>query len=138
MFHLDLTAPIALHLYLLHSSFHLLIILLYAYPIVWPYRPPPVYKPCHVVSVTIPVLTPTFSSPNRSAASPEVSCEPSRTMPRDPARSQPRWARPREAPSHPNAPDASSEPSSSHVSYGYARPRPCTRRPRFRNVYPTD
>ena len=33
--------------------FHLLIILLYAYLIVQPYRPPPVYKLCHVVKVRL-------------------------------------------------------------------------------------
>jgi len=56
-------------------------------------------------------------------------------MPRDPARSQPRWTQARESPSHPNAPDAASEPDPSHVSYGHVRPHPRTTRPRFRNVY---
>src|SRR5712672_3122266 len=54
MFHLDLTVPtdsIASHT-LLHSLFHLLIILLYAYLVAWPYRPPPVYKPCSNVEST--------------------------------------------------------------------------------------
>src|SRR5712671_1804384 len=38
---------------LISPPFHLLIILLYAYHVVWPYRPLPVYKPCHVVRVRL-------------------------------------------------------------------------------------
>src|SRR5712671_6402161 len=38
---------------LISPMFHLLIILLYTYLIVQPYRPPPVYKPCHIVRVRL-------------------------------------------------------------------------------------
>src|SRR5712671_2883595 len=79
-------------------------------------------------SVTIPAITPTFSSTSRPAASPEVPrdtssshvplglhvihpCVPSsRPMPRDPV-SRPRWVRLRESP--PSTPDAPDEPESS-------------------------
>jgi len=79
-------------------------------------------------NVTIPAVTPTFSSTSRPAASPEVPRDTSsshvplgshvihprapssRPMPRDPV-SRPRWVRLRESPpSTPNAPD---EPESS-------------------------
>ena len=95
-------------------------------------------SPVTPVAPLDPRRTFTFSHPLHPANLPEASRESPRTMPRDPARSQPRWAQPREVPSHPNAPDASSELNSSHISYGYARRRPHNTRPRFRNVYPTD
>jgi len=78
--------------------------------------------------VTIPAVTPTFSSSSRPTASPEVSRDTSsghvplgshvihprapssRPMPRDPV-SHPRWARLRESP--PSTPDAPDEPESS-------------------------
>src|SRR5712672_4725622 len=77
--------------------------------------------------VTIPTITPTFSSPSRPATSPEVPCDissshvplgshvihpraPSRTMPRDPV-SRPHWVRLRESP--PSTPDTPDEPESS-------------------------
>src|SRR5712671_1713942 len=78
--------------------------------------------------VTIPAVTPTFSSPSRPAASPEVPRDissshvplgshvihprapSSRPMPRDPV-SRPRWVRLRESP--PSTPDAPDEPESS-------------------------
>src|SRR5712672_1717391 len=79
-------------------------------------------------TVTIPAVTPTFSSPSRPTTSPEVPCDTSsshvplgshvihprapssRPMPRDPV-SCPRWVQLRESPpSTPNAPD---EPESS-------------------------
>src|SRR5712671_824416 len=79
-------------------------------------------------SVTIPAITPTFSSPSRPTASPEVlrdissshvplgshvihpRAPSSRPMPRDPV-SRPRWVRLRESP--PSTPDAPDEPESS-------------------------
>jgi len=78
--------------------------------------------------VTIPAVTPTFSSTSRPAASPEVPRDTSsghvplgshvihprapssRPMPRDPV-SRPRWVRLRESP--PSTPDAPDEPESS-------------------------
>src|SRR5712671_1274275 len=78
--------------------------------------------------VTIPAVTPTFSSSSRPAASPEVPRDissshvplgshvihprapSSRPMPRDPV-SRPRWVRLRESP--PSTPDAPDEPESS-------------------------
>src|SRR5882757_8176780 len=78
--------------------------------------------------VTIPAVTPTFSSTSRPAASPEVPRDASsghvplgshvihprapssRPMPRDPV-SRPRWVRLRESP--PSTPDAPDEPESS-------------------------
>src|SRR5712672_1032015 len=78
--------------------------------------------------VTIPAVTPTFSSPSRPTASPEVPRDTSsghvplgshviyprapssRPMPRDPV-SRPRWVRLRESP--PSTPDAPDEPESS-------------------------
>jgi len=54
-------------------------------------------------------------------------------MPRDPARSQPRWTQAREMPRHPHTSDDAPDPS--HVSYGHAQSRPRTTRPRFRNIY---
>src|SRR5712671_5966434 len=78
--------------------------------------------------VTIPAVTPTFSSTSHLAASPEVPCDTSsshvplgshvihprapssRPMPRDPV-SRPRWVRLRESP--PSTPDAPDEPESS-------------------------
>src|SRR5712672_323967 len=78
--------------------------------------------------VTIPAITPTFSSPSRPTTSPEVPhdtssshvplgshvihpCAPSsRPMPHDPV-SRPRWVRLRESP--PSTPDAPDEPESS-------------------------
>src|SRR5712672_2391428 len=78
--------------------------------------------------VTIPAVTPTFSSPSRPITSPEVPCDSSsghvhlgshvihphvplsRPIPRDPV-SRPRWARLRESP--PSTPDAPDEPESS-------------------------
>ena len=80
------------------------------------------------IDVTIPAITPTFSSTSRPAASPEVPRDtslshvplgshvihprapPSRPMPRDPV-SRPRWVRLRESP--PSTPDAPDEPESS-------------------------
>jgi len=86
--------------------------------------------PCgdRVPHVTIPAVTPTFSSPSRPTTSPEVPhdtssshvplgshvihpCAPSsRPMPHDPV-SRPRWVRLRESP--PSTPDAPDEPESS-------------------------
>src|SRR5712671_1551730 len=81
-----------------------------------------------IATVTIPAVTPTFSSTSRPAASPEVPrdissshvplgshvihpCAPSsRPMPRDPV-SCPRWVRLRASP--PSTPDAPDEPESS-------------------------
>ena len=77
--------------------------------------------------VTIPAVTPTFSSTSRPVASPEVPRDtssshvplgshvihpraPSRTIPHDPV-SRPRWVRLRESP--PSTPDAPDEPESS-------------------------
>ena len=78
--------------------------------------------------VTIPAITPTFSSTSHPAASPEVPRDASsghvplgshvihprapssRPMPRDPV-SRPRWVRLRESP--PSTPDAPDEPESS-------------------------
>jgi len=78
--------------------------------------------------VTIPAITPTFSSPSRPAASPEVPRDTSsshvplglhvihlrapssRPMPRNPV-SRPHWVRLRESP--PSTPDAPNEPESS-------------------------
>src|SRR5712672_3525921 len=78
--------------------------------------------------VTIPAVTPTFSSTSRPAASPEAPRDissshvplgshvihprapSSRLMPRDPV-SRPRWVRLRESP--PSTPDAPDEPESS-------------------------
>src|SRR5712671_6002375 len=80
------------------------------------------------VHVTIPAVTPTFSSPSRPTTSPEVSCDTSSShvplgshmihprapsshpMPRDPV-SRPRWVRLRESP--PSTPDVPDEPESS-------------------------
>ena len=82
----------------------------------------------YVTPVTIPAVTPTFSSPSRPIASPEVPRDTSsghvplgshvihpraplsRPMPRDPV-SHPRWVRLRESP--PSTPDAPDEPESS-------------------------
>src|SRR5712672_1503657 len=79
-------------------------------------------------TVTIPAVTPTFSSPSRPTASPEVPRDASsghvplgshviyprapssHPMPRDPV-SRPRWVRLRESP--PSTPDAPDEPESS-------------------------
>src|SRR5712671_6189372 len=79
-------------------------------------------------TVTIPAVTPTFSSPSRPTASPEVPRDTSsghvplgshviyprapssRPMPRDPV-SRPRWVQLRESP--PSTPDAPDEPESS-------------------------
>src|SRR5712671_1306294 len=57
-FHLDLTAPTGYRAsrILLRSSFYSLIILLYTYLVAWPYRPPPVYKPCSRVRSTSDVM----------------------------------------------------------------------------------
>src|SRR5882672_1662372 len=81
-----------------------------------------------IMAVTIPAITPTFSSPSRPATSPEVPRDTSsghvplglhmihpRTplshpMPRDPV-SRPRWVRLRESP--PSTPDAPDEPEGS-------------------------
>src|SRR5882757_9556901 len=80
------------------------------------------------IPVTIPAVTPTFSSSSRPAASPEVPRDTSSghvplgshviyprapsscPMPRDPV-SRPRWVRLRELP--PSTPDAPDEPESS-------------------------
>src|SRR5712672_2863454 len=81
-----------------------------------------------ILCVTIPAVTPTFSSTSRPAASPEVPRDissshvplgshviyprapSSRPMPRDPV-SRPRWVQLRESP--PSTPDAPDEPESS-------------------------
>src|SRR5712672_1424155 len=81
-----------------------------------------------VLDVTIPTVTPTFSSSSRPTASPEVPRDissghvplrshvihprapSSRPLPRDPV-SRPRWVRLRESP--PSTPDAPDEPESS-------------------------
>src|SRR5712672_2432979 len=81
-----------------------------------------------VMGVTIPAVTPTFSSPSRPTASPEAPRDTSsghvplgshvihprapssHPMPRDPV-SRPRWVRLRESP--PSTPDATDEPESS-------------------------
>src|SRR5712671_801805 len=80
------------------------------------------------IPVTIPAVTPTFSSPSRPATSPEVPRDTSSShvplgshviyprapsshpMPHDPV-SRPRWVRLRESP--PSTPDAPDEPESS-------------------------
>src|SRR5712671_2892163 len=85
-------------------------------------------RDCDTLTVTIPAVTPTFSSPSHPAASPEVPRDTSsghmplgshvihprapssRPMPRDPV-SRPRWVRLRESP--PSTPDAPDEPESS-------------------------
>src|SRR5712672_1881946 len=81
-----------------------------------------------IVDVTIPAITPTFSSPSHPATPPEVPCDTSsshvplgshvihpraplsRPMPRDPV-SRPRWVQLRELP--PSTPDTLDEPESS-------------------------
>src|SRR5712672_1440295 len=83
---------------------------------------------CQTPCVTIPAVTPTFSSPSRPAASPEAPRDASsghvplgshvihprapssRPMPRDPV-SHPQWVQLRELP--PSTPDAPDEPESS-------------------------
>ena len=82
----------------------------------------------HKIGVTIPAVTPTFSSTSRPATSPEVPCDTSsghvplgshvihpraplsHPIPRDPI-SRPQWVRLRESP--PSTPDAPDEPESS-------------------------
>ena len=81
------------------------------------------------VNVTIPAITPTFSSTSRPTTSPEASHDtstshmplgshvihpqvPSRILPRDPV-SRPRWVRLRESPPRLSTPNAPDEPESS-------------------------
>ena len=88
----------------------------------------PAHQGTGTPGVMIPAVTPTFSSPSRPAASPEVPRDTSsshvplgshviyphaplsRSMPRKPV-SRPRWVRLRESP--PSTPDAPDEPENS-------------------------